>query len=765
MVEAYKGITQNSDFVGYLKKPEVMGLVVFLSIGVIYVIVMLLGCVFYVSYRCCCRKGRLKYYPDGQRKKRGSLSLGIWMCGILTFCGLVLVYLSGNDLAYGLDISQDIIDGVIVDMRNMMNDTNIQIQFITKEGFDVAHGNVSKDLNAIGSIIYAPFKENLKTLGVVSELRQIGLFEQLNNAMLGQVILVQQAARDLQGQKNAINSQLNKIWSDLITACNAQSNPPAPVSCQTAPGALITEIFVDNTFIPVTLPLLQTGLESVQQANLTKRMQDAFTEIDTIPQLVTTQTAQSRQDIETSMTNLHDDLDDYLQPIEGMTSSMMRILDDARATAHSFTDIPKTYGPYISTAGSVIASWFLLITLLYVTGSILGAWKFDRTVLPTDRKGWVVLAGNLLFVAVHLMLYLAWLLMLLTVLLMVLGTQIDEVLCPILESEKTQFVQLDQTLESVNQSLTPVNLDLGGKTLKVAPLLSSCKDNTPMYTAMDMKDLFDVTSLQDRTKKFDIDKKMSNLRVDLTKIKVFDSDTEKVIEDGLQATAELQQPMDEYLKTDIGTGYLLNPQSPTLTDFANQLRSEYYSTLPQDDAAKFEDVVNQCRTLAVSITQTQTSRDILRKKIGTLNDTTRSYIAQGKSAKAGGRGAQDFFAKPAEQGTPKTSATALILQLCQNFGRRINNYMQQYMRFVIFSVQSNIGLCKPVYTAFHAFVGLLCGSIIQPINGVWFAIGLCLALHIPLLFMNVRLARFYLRAKALDVPKEPKLQVQPPIAL
>lgn len=49
-----------------------------------------------------------------------------------------------------------------------------------------------------------------------------------------------------------------------------------------------------------------------------------------------------------------------------------------------------------------------------------------------------------LFRAIWCILLLSWLLMLLTVILMLIGSQSDEVICPVLQSEASNFTEIDQ---------------------------------------------------------------------------------------------------------------------------------------------------------------------------------------------------------------------------------------------------------------------------------------------------------------------------------
>ncbi|OQV14063.1 hypothetical protein BV898_11728 [Hypsibius exemplaris] len=646
-----------------------------------------------------------------------------------------MMFISSGELVTSLKASDKIVDTSIMDLEKLFNDIKKQLDHVVMDCYVTLQTRVKKELTNIGPFLADMIMSNLNNdknlnLGSVTTLKRNVV------DLRAQLARVSAKTAALQSAITALNTKMAGLQQKQKDLLNADSCKNTPL------GACQQVLAMLETVFPVPSIDLTSQMASMDQLVI------LVTGID--PQATIGAATNSgpiikvADDADTTFSDLQGKISSYMTTMRTMLDNIIGQLEDARSTAHSFTRYPKDYGPKMSYVAIGKACFFGLIVGLTIFGVVIGYSKFDKRILPTHRIGNVLWGWRLLMISVYLIFILAWFWMLLVVILMVIASQLDEALCPILMGESNNFTLMRDTISLVNQLVTPVNVHLNDKsTLDVSGVVSMCMANVPLYTAFSMSSIFNISGIQQQLTDVNLISKMADLDINFQAIHILPAGTEARINTAVLASA-----------FDFGsTITALNVFAGPTQGFAAfaQLDRNAAATMASPGSQSMNDVAASWNGVdKTDMPALLALRDGVVSSIKTLDTQLKNLSQSTAAALATAKNAQLFFQSPAGAGS-NSDASTLVKKAATQYSSRIVNYAQQYVKFVKNSVLHDIGTCRPAYDSYHAISSLLCIGIIQPINGLWFSIGLILILFIPMIFLNTYLGRYYSRARVLDL--------------
>ncbi|XP_059502706.1 prominin-1-A-like isoform X10 [Stegostoma tigrinum] len=139
------------------------------------------------------------------------------------------------------------------------------------------------------------------------------------------------------------------------------------------------------------------------------------------------------------------------------------------------------------------------------------------------------------------------------------------------------------------------------------------------------------------------------------------------------------------------------------------------------------------------------ARNTLNESIGTLQNS-----AANLKIKVGGI----LNSVEAAQYLINNNGTDIVKQEMYNYCETVVGYITEYSEWIEDAMNNEVAVCKPIANAVDASDMILCGFIVDSLNGFWFSLGCCTVFLIPSIIIAVKLAKFYRRMDTEDVYDE-----------
>ncbi|XP_059502708.1 prominin-1-A-like isoform X11 [Stegostoma tigrinum] len=151
------------------------------------------------------------------------------------------------------------------------------------------------------------------------------------------------------------------------------------------------------------------------------------------------------------------------------------------------------------------------------------------------------------------------------------------------------------------------------------------------------------------------------------------------------------------------------------------------------------------RTFANNLEAKANSLNTLNESIGTLQNS-----AANLKIKVGGI----LNSVEAAQYLINNNGTDIVKQEMYNYCETVVGYITEYSEWIEDAMNNEVAVCKPIANAVDASDMILCGFIVDSLNGFWFSLGCCTVFLIPSIIIAVKLAKFYRRMDTEDVYDE-----------
>jgi len=100
----------------------------------------------------------------------------------------------------------------------------------------------------------------------------------------------------------------------------------------------------------------------------------------------------------------------------------------------------------------------------------------------------------------------------------------------------------------------------------------------------------------------------------------------------------------------------------------------------------------------------------------------------------------------------QTKGPFLIGELSEQFSGEVLDLVDEYSDRVHTKILHEVGYCAPISNSINATVVGICNQVVDPLNGFWAALGLCMLLYLPCIVLSVSLVSLYRKSEPYPGP-------------
>uniref|UniRef100_A0A4W3HSV2 Prominin 1 b n=1 Tax=Callorhinchus milii TaxID=7868 RepID=A0A4W3HSV2_CALMI len=687
-----------------------IGFIICTILGVVFVLLMpLLGLCFCLC-RCCDNCGgemhqRQKKNADCRRSCFGTT---LFFVTIIITAGALCTYAANQNLTDQLKGVRKLVNSNFKDLHTFINATPSQIDYVIKQ-YNTTKNKALADVNTeiwwvLSMYASAAIKETQEALENVSLSRDV-----------------------LKDGTDKLSTSL----TDLQTSLGDTLNDP---TCRT-PGS--TEI-CDS--IRNTLPSLSInadfsklqGVESqlakvkdVQKTNFSDLVRKGYAALDKTEEMVQNETKSIRKDVHDVLNRIGDVLAGISNdlPIQNLLHSLTEYLEDFQSYFQQYYPLVEQYDFYRYFSFVLVTEVTLFLTPLFNSIELI---EFTIS-----------------FSGVGISFIFSWLLMVVVVVTFIVGGNVEKLACQALKDNElfkvldTPYLLNSEWKYFISGSLfSDSNINITFQSV-----YTKCHRKVGIYSALQLENLFSIEDQMNVSMyTSELQANLKNINVDLSSIVLLDPEVKKSLQkfeksgiDGIEFDAYIAELRKTTTKVDLLTyanqldekaeklprGALEN----ALKGHANNIRK-----IHNDQVIPLE----QTMTLMIqNIERLQTTASDLSVKVGNVVDSLE-----------------------AAQSLINNNGTSIVAQEAQQYLMRIMGYFQEYVEWSKDVINNEVADCKPIANVVDTLDIVLCGFVVDSLNGFWFGLGCCSIFLIPSIILAVKLAKFYRRMDTEDVYDE-----------
>eukprot|EP00062_Callorhinchus_milii_P004940 gi/632943881/ref/XP_007887198.1/ PREDICTED: prominin-1 isoform X2 [Callorhinchus milii] len=721
-----------------------IGFIICTILGVVFVLLMpLLGLCFCLC-RCCDNCGgemhqRQKKNADCRRSCFGTT---LFFVTIIITAGALCTYAANQNLTDQLKGVRKLVNSNFKDLHTFINATPSQIDYVIKQ-YNTTKNKALADVNNIGPVLSNMIKKRLAK----------DIYPALDGVlhMSGTIKETQEALENVSLSRDVLKDGTDKLstsLTDLQTSLGDTLNDP---TCRT-PGS--TEI-CDS--IRNTLPSLSInadfsklqGVESqlakvkdVQKTNFSDLVRKGYAALDKTEEMVQNETKSIRKDVHDVLNRIGDVLAGISNdlPIQNLLHSLTEYLEDFQSYFQQYYPLVEQYDFYRWLGGVAVCCSVSLILAFNYLGLLFGSCGLDKHASPTTRGCISNTGGSLLMAGVGISFIFSWLLMVVVVVTFIVGGNVEKLACQALKDNElfkvldTPYLLNSEWKYFISGSLfSDSNINITFQSV-----YTKCHRKVGIYSALQLENLFSIEDQMNVSMyTSELQANLKNINVDLSSIVLLDPEVKKSLQkfeksgiDGIEFDAYIAELRKTTTKVDLLTyanqldekaeklprGALEN----ALKGHANNIRK-----IHNDQVIPLE----QTMTLMIqNIERLQTTASDLSVKVGNVVDSLE-----------------------AAQSLINNNGTSIVAQEAQQYLMRIMGYFQEYVEWSKDVINNEVADCKPIANVVDTLDIVLCGFVVDSLNGFWFGLGCCSIFLIPSIILAVKLAKFYRRMDTEDV--------------
>ncbi|XP_067882578.1 prominin-1-A-like [Heterodontus francisci] len=431
--------------------------------------------------------------------------------------------------------------------------------------------------------------------------------------------------------------------------------------------------------------------------------------------------------------------------IHDMLNTFTAYLNQGQRYFLEYLPYLEKYDFYRWLASVALCCSVVLILAFNYLGLLCGSCGFDQHASPTTRGCVSNTGGNLLLAGVGVSFIFSWLLMLVVLATFIAGGNVEKLACQSLK-DNSLFKVLDTPYLLNSQwkhflsgfLLSELNINLTFQSV-----YSKCRKNEGVYSAFQLQHLFNVDSVKLSRHSTYLTDKIRNIDVNLSTIVILDDEAKKSLHDfadsgidQINYTAYFIELKKSVTMVDLRTfandleakanalpaGALAN----ALRGHANDIQAIYMQhVVPLEQTAKYVEARN---ALNESIGILQNSAANVKIKVGEVINTVE-----------------------AAQYLIDNNGTDIANKEILHYRKTLTGYIYEYVEWSKDAMNNEVAVCKPIANAVDTAEMILCGFIVDSLNGFWFSLGCCTVFLIPNIIIAVKLAKFYRRMDTEDV--------------
>ncbi|XP_057306607.1 prominin-1-A-like [Hydractinia symbiolongicarpus] len=679
---------------------------------------------------CCCRcagncGGKMFQDPKSstQHTKCGIMAFILLVVTIFMLCGVLFMFVTNNRIHSTVEDVGLTYEQALNDVRSVANSTIEAAQHVRDTIIPCIIRPAIDDISNPGIQLNIGVQlKNLISSNVSGVLSKALVESQKLDAMYKQLQDVDRLKNELEGHTNTLKNNLTNIKNDLNTIMTDCVNAGMSTECD--PIQAIHDslnVNIDFTTLPDTTAELN-NLKTAIDFDLTGNIKIGQATINDIPTTVVDKSNSVRNDARTKINKGEGEVKTQLNKvIKDITDGVVNLTRDHLKHKDEYTSKTSKYYKYENNRWHAyigLSCLMALIVILIGLGLTFAACGYKKDRRPSKRTKVATCGGNCLMSAVGLMFIFSFLFMLFCVIWYVVGIHLY-IVCRDME---------DGELIDDLYKFKPTDSD---EVLKVSQTLKNCRNNMPLFAALDGDRFFNITKNFDIKEHVpDINDEIKKINIDLTDKTILTNDAESSITqfinsgvDDLNYTKFLATLKEKITDVD------LTVVSQNLSTVAAGISNTGVKTKIEDVAKKVENV--QHTTLAT-----------IQQKMNFLKQNVTEVEIKATNLKDGTTSLLNDL-KASETFLTSSYVQDEIKKMVQQLSDRILGWLTQGTDYITKELKESWFKCKPVaqlYDGVHTFA---CDNVVQNTNGFWLALGWCLLFFIPAIILCVKLAKYF----------------------
>ncbi|XP_051896421.1 LOW QUALITY PROTEIN: prominin-1-A-like [Pristis pectinata] len=705
-----------------------IGFIICAALGIVFVLLMpILGLCFCMC-RCCDNCGGELHQRQKKNAdcRRSFFATTLLLVTVLITTGTLCMFAANQNLTNQVKGVKKLVNNNFQDLHTLLNQAPTQINYITQQ-YDTTKNRAFSDLNNIGSVLGGKVKARFAkdvipaldaSFNMARDIRESK--KALENVVVSKRTL-EEATGKLDASLTDAQSSLNNTLNDA--ACKV---PGTVDHCDDIRGSLDTlSISADfNQLQDVDSQLAKVN--NVLKTDFEDLIQKGHSSFNNTPEVIQNETKAVASDAKKVLNDVGEMVSDFSKKpaIDDVINTSIAYLNQGQRYFLEYLPYLEKYDFYRWLGGIALCCSVVLILTFNYLGLLCGSCGFDKHASPTTRGCVSNTGGTLLLAGVGVSFIFSWLLMLVVVVTFFTGGNVERLACQSFK-DNSLFKLLDTPYLLNSQwknFLSGLLFSEHNVNLTFQSVYSKCRRNEGVYSAFQLQNVFNVDDLNFNAIFFSITAnltdKFTNVDVKLSSIMILDEQAKNGLRDFTDTGIE-QINFAAYFNEPAGA--LAN----ALRGHANNIREIYkQQVVPLEGAVRYIEARS------------------------TLNQ---SWITAEHSSRLKGESGWYIAAVESAQYLIHHNGTEIVKQEIYHFIKTLIGYFTEYLEWAKDVLNNEVAICKPVANVVDTVDMILCGFIVDSLNGFWFSLGCCTIFLIPSIIVAVKLAKFYRRMDTEDV--------------
>ncbi|XP_078401248.1 prominin-1-A-like isoform X3 [Cetorhinus maximus] len=720
-----------------------IGFIICATLGIVFILLMpVLGLCFCMC-RCCDNCGGELHQRQKKNTdcRRSCFATTLFVVTIIITAGTLCMFAANQNLTNQIKGVKKLVNNNFQDLRALVNYTPTQLNYITQQ-YDIAQNKALSDINNIGSILGGRVKarfgkyvipaldDSFNMARAIKETKEV--LEKVSTSRQ----TLDKATSELQTNLTDVRTSLNNTLNDA--ACRV---PGAVAYCNDIRNSL------DSLNINANFSELQdvgselAKVNDVLKTDFEDLIQKGYSAFNNTPEMLQNETKSFSPDAKNVLNEIEVRISDLSKEhsIDEIINTSTAYLNQGQRYFFEYFPYVEKYDFYRWLAGVALCCAVILILAFNYLGLLCGSCGFDEHASPTTRGCVSNTGGNLLLAGVGVSFIFSWLLMLVVLVTFIAGGNVEKIACQSLK-DNSLFKVLDTPYLLNSQwkhFLSGLLLSEHNINVTFQSVYSKCRKNEGVYSAFQLQHLFNLDQVNLSGPATFLTDKFININVNLSNVVILDEEAKNSLHnfaatgiDKIDFTAYIIELKKSVTKVDLHT-------------FANDLEAKA-NVLPAGALANaLRGHANNIRAIyRKHVIPLEQTLNILNESIGILQNS-----AENLKIKVG----RIINAVEAAQYLISNNSSDIVKQEMQNYCKTLTGYIIEYLEWSEDAMNNEVGVCKPIANAVDAADMIMCGFIVDSLNGFWFGLGCCTIFLIPSIIFAVKLAKFYRRMDTEDV--------------
>ncbi|XP_059502709.1 prominin-1-A-like isoform X12 [Stegostoma tigrinum] len=723
-----------------------IGFIICAIMGIVFILLMpLLGLCFCMC-RCCDNCGGELHQRQKKNAdcRRSCFATTLFFVTIIITAGTLCMFAANQNLTNQIKRVKELVNNNFQDLHSLLDYTPMQLNYIAQQ-YSIAKNNALSDINNIGTILGGNVKARFgkDVIPALEDSNDLARAIKETKEVLEKVATSRQtldnATSKLQANLTDVRTSLNNTLNDA--ACKV---PDAITHCDKIRDSLdylnINANFSQLKDVDSELK----KVSDVQKTDYEDLIQKGYSAFNNTPEVLQNETKSFASDAKRVLNEVEERISSLSREpgIGNIINTSTAYLNQGQRYFLEYFPHLEKYDFYRWLAGVALCCAVILILAFNYLGLLCGTCGFDKHASPTTRGCVSNTGGNLLLAGVGISFIFSWLMMLVVLVTFIAGGNIEKLVCQSLK-DKSLFKVLD-TPYLLNSHwkhfLSGFLFSEHNINLTFQSVYSKCRKNEGIYSALQLQHLFNIDRVNLSGRATCLTENFAKIDVNLSNIVILDEEAKKSLHDFGESGIDT---------IDFTAYFVELKKSVTMADlrtFANNLEAKANSLPAGALANALRGHVNNIRAIhKQQVIPLEQTLNTLNESIGTLQNS-----AANLKIKVGGI----LNSVEAAQYLINNNGTDIVKQEMYNYCETVVGYITEYSEWIEDAMNNEVAVCKPIANAVDASDMILCGFIVDSLNGFWFSLGCCTVFLIPSIIIAVKLAKFYRRMDTEDVYDE-----------